>query len=239
MKFLPLALAAGLALAPMLLKADDPFAGWSDAQLKTKILQLQRENAALKSKGGDAAAAPAAASSAKATANLLLDDFEGATAKNGNAWWAGCDDNKLGTTLQPQPWAPSPGGSKDSPGHCGRIHGHFGTSKAPWPYATLALALSNPDISGYSAVRFWAKGDGGTVRVQLCKLAVKDYASHEATFTAGSDWTLVTLPLSSFKQPNWGKPVGDVFNDVEKIAFGPVDGDKDYDFSIDDLTLLK
>jgi hypothetical protein len=33
--------------------------------------------------------------------------------------------------------------------------------------------------------------------------------------------------------------VGDVFNDVEKISFGPVDGDKDYDISIDDLTLVK
>ena len=236
MKFLPLALAAGLVLAPMLLKADDPFAGWSDAQLKTKILQLQRENAALKSKGGDAVAA---APSAKATANLLLDDFEGATAKNGNAWWAGCDDNKLGTTLFPQPWAPSPGGSQDSPGHCGRIHGHFGASKAPWPYADLALALRDPDISGYTTLRFWAKGDGGTVRVQLCKLGVKDYAFHSADFVSAHGWTQVTLPLSSFKQPNWGKAVGDVFNDVEKIQFTPVDGDKDYDFSIDDLTLLK
>jgi hypothetical protein len=235
MKFLSLALAASLALAPALLKADDPFAGWSDAQLKTKILQLQKENADLKAKGGAAVAAP----SAKATADLLLDDFEGATAKNGSAWWAGCDDNKLGTTLLPQPWAPEKGGSKDSPGHSGRIHGHYGSQKAPWPWASLALALTNPDISGYSALRFWAKGDGSTVRVQVGKVAVKDFATHESQFKTSADWTLVTLPLDGFKQPNWGKAVGDVFNDVEKISFGPVDGDKDYDISIDDLTLVK
>jgi hypothetical protein len=237
MKFLSLALAAALAVAPALLKADDPFAGWSEAQLKTKILQLQKEVAQLKA--APAAGATAAAPSAKATADMLLDDFEGATAKNGSAWWAGCDDNKLGTTLEPQPWTPSAGGSKDSPGHCGRIHGHFGTTQAPWPWASLALALTNPDISGYSALRFWAKGDGSNVRVQVCKVAVKDFATHEAQFVAGKDWTLVTLPLSGFKQPNWGKAVGDTFNDVEKIAFGPIDGGKDYDFSIDDVTLVK
>ena len=236
MKFLSLALAASLALAPALMKADDAFAGWTEAQLKTKILQLQKENADLKAKSGSAAAV--AAPSAKATADMLLDDFEGAVAKNGNGWWAGCDDNKLGTTLQPQPWAPEKGGAKGS-AHSGRIHGNFGSTKAPWPWATLSLAMSNPDISGYSALRFYAKGDGSNVRVQIGKLSVKDFATHEATFKAGPEWTLVTLPLSGFKQPNWGKAVGDTFNDVEKIAFGPIDGDKAYDISIDDVTLVK
>jgi hypothetical protein len=237
MKFLSLALAASLALAPALMKADDAFAGWTEAQLKTKILQLQKENATLKAASAGSAQATAQAS-AKATADMLLDDFEGATAKNGNAWWAGCDDNKLGTTLLPQPWAPEKGGAKGS-GHSGRIHGNFGSSKAPWPWATLSLAMSNPDISGYSALSFYAKGDGSTIRVQIGKLAVKDFATHETTFKAGSEWTLVTLPLSSFKQPSWGKAVGDTFNDVEKLAFGPMDGDKAYDFSIDDVTLVK
>jgi hypothetical protein len=145
----------------------------------------------------------------------------------------------LGTTLQPQPFAPEKGGDSVSPGHSGRIHGHLGKQEAPWPWANMTLTLSNPDIRGYSALRFWVKGDGGHYRVQLCRGAVKDFAYHAAEFDAPSGWTLVTLPLASFSQPSWGAQVPGDFKDVEKISFMPTAGDKDYDFSIDDVTLAK
>lgn len=236
MKFLGVMLAGALALSPALTRAEnDPFAGWTPAQLKVKILQLQKENAELKAKAGSpAAAAPAAA---KAAADMLLDDFEGDVAKNGMGWWNGCDTNNLGTTLAPQPYAAQAGGKT---GRCNRISGHLGSNKAPWPWASTGLKMSNPDISGYSGISFWVKGDGGRHKVQLQRTAVTDFAHYYAEFVAPKAWTKVTLPFSAFAQPaTWGNKVPVAWNDVESLQFMPGTNDSDYDFSIDDLTLTK
>jgi hypothetical protein len=236
MKFIGMVLAGALALSPALAQAaDDPFAGWSPAQLKVKILQLAKENAELKAKlsGAPAAAAPAA----KASADMLLDDFEGAVAKNGQSWWNGCDDNKLGTTLKPQPYAPADGGKS---GKCNRISGHLGEDKAPYPWAQTGLKMSDPNLSGYSGISFWAKGDGKRHKVQLQRTAVTDFSHFYAEFETPKEWTKVVLPFSSFAQPStWGTKVAVAWNDVETIQFIPGFPGEDYDYSIDDLTLTK
>jgi hypothetical protein len=235
-----LALALGITLLPLAARAaDDPFAGWSEAQLKVKILQLQKENSDLKAKLTSAPAASASASAAKAKGAMLVDDFEGATAKNGQGWYSGCDDNKLGTTLEPSPFAAEKGGSKESPGHSARIHGHFGSAKAPWPWATLSLKLTDPELSGYSAISFWVKGDGQRYRLMIGRSAVKDFANYAAEFDAPKAWTKVTLKLNDFAQPStWGEKVPMAWNDCEKLDFGPITNDADYDFQIDDVTLV-
>jgi len=73
----------------------------------------------------------------------------------------------------------------------------------------------------------------------LNKAAVTDYCDYQADFTSPSDWTLVTIPFSDFKQAKWGKVVEKIFNDVTKISFSPGAGDPDFDFKIDDVELLK
>jgi hypothetical protein len=236
-----LSLACGLALLPLAARsADDPFAGWSEAQLKVKITQLSKENKELKEKlaaGAGSGSAAAAAPAAKATADLLVDDFEAPTAKNGQGWWNGCDDNKLGTTLEPQPYAPAPGGHS---GSCNRIHGHMGANKAPWPWAQTGLKLTDPNLSGYSGVSFWAKGDGLVHRISLQRTAVKDFAHFYAEFTAPKAWTKVTIPFTQFAQPaDWGEKIPMAWTDVETIQFLPGTNDADYDFSVDDLVLTK
>ena len=45
--------------------------------------------------------------------------------------------------------------------------------------------------------------------------------------------------FSDFKQPAWAQQVSAVFDDVEQIAFQPATMDADFDFQIDDLTLVK
>jgi hypothetical protein len=271
MKATTLVLAGALLLAPMAALADDPYAGWTDQQLKVRAAQLTNQNAELAgvttqakvdttafdgqtsdqlkadvSKLQDANAAlqkkgaPAAAPTVvPAKADLLLDNFEGSTVA-GQSWWAGCDNNNLGTTLLPQPFVPETGGCPKSPGHSGRIHGHFGKGIAPWPYAQLVLTLAKGDLRPYSALKFYVKGDGGHYKVELRTPAVKDFAYYASEFDAPKDWTLVTLPLKSFAQPStWGKAVPADFSAVEKISFAPTANDKDYDFSIDDVTLAK
>lgn len=252
-KLLALALGAALlTVSGAARAADDPFAGWTEAQMKAKIKMLMQENAELKAKPAAAsstapakAEAPApvtttaAPAAKKAPKPLVLDDFEGDMAKNGVAWYSGCDKGGLGSTISPDPFVAAKGGSKDSPGHCGHVKGHLGTSKDPWPWATLSLKATDPDISAYSAISFWVKGDGKTYHLLMGRTAVKDYAHYYAEFTAPKDWTKVTLPLASFTQPaTWGEKVPMAWNDLEKYDFMPVTNDEDFEFSIDDVTLL-
>lgn len=243
-----LALAGIFALATLAHADKDPFEGWTPQQLKVKVLQLQKENKELKDKlaaapapATTAASASAPAAASAVTKDLLLDNFEADLASNGQSWWSGCDTDKIGTTLDPQPFVAEKGGSPASPGRSGRIHGKLGTDSGhePWPWASFALTLASPDISGYSAVSFYAKGDGGKYTIQLCKTAVKDFANYQAQFMAPKEWTKVTLKLSEFAQPSWGAPVAAVFTDVEKVQLNPTVGGAAYDFSIDDLTLVK
>lgn len=239
MRLSHIVLAAAFLAAPGLaFSADDPLKGWTLDQLKTKVLQLKKENDELRAKlasggGSSAAAAPAA----KATADLLVDDFEGSTAKNGLAWWNGADDNKLGTTLSPATYAPAPGG-KSGMANC--IKGHLGTSKAPWPWASSTLKTSSPDLSGYSGLSFWVKGDGKRHKLTLVRTAVKDYAHYYAEFETPKAWTKVSLPFTAFAQPSqWGNKVPAAWNDVEAFQFEGGTPDDDFDYCIDDLTLVK
>jgi hypothetical protein len=239
-----LVLLAGLLAFSLALRADtDPFDGWTLQQLKAKVVQLQKENKDLKDKLAMAPAGSPADSSATAvagaTGDRLLDDFEGDQARTGQGWWTGADDNKLGTTLEPIPFVAEKGGSPLSPGHSGRIHGKMGAGHEPWPWANLVLAMDNEDLRPYSAISFYVKGDGLKHDIQLCKRSVKDFANFNAEFPTTKDWVKVTIKFSEFTQPSWGAQVPAVFDDVEKLQFVPGATDAAFDFSIDDLTLVK
>lgn len=173
---------------------------------------------------------------------LKVDDFESDKPSFGNGWWTGCDQNNLGTTLQPQPFERLPGGSPTSKGFCAGIKGHMGTAVAPWPWASLSLGFGNDagaDLTAYQAVRFNAKGDGKTYNVSLARAAVTDYAGFGAGFTAPKDWTQVTVLFEEFKQPDWGKKLERTFPDVKSISFSPGSNDEDYNLQIDDVEFLK
>lgn len=178
------------------------------------------------------------------TGNVLkIDDFETDQSTLGTVWWTGSDTNNLGTTLAPNPFVRSKGGSPKSPGYCAGIKGHLGSARAPWPWAFLSLSLDPAgkpmDLTAYKSIRFYTKGSGSLCLVALNRLAVKDYADFTATFTPTDDWTQVTIALSDFAQANWGAQLPKVFNDVEKLTFSPKTNDADYDFKIDDIEFVK
>jgi hypothetical protein len=214
--------------------AEDTYASWTPEQLKMKILQLEKEVAMLRE---HPASADPSGSGAALLKEMLVDDFEGEKAKNGESWATACDSSMLGTIVQPLPFVASTGGSPQSPGHSGRIHGHLGAGKAPWPWAFMALNLSDNDLRAYHGISFYVKGNGGPLRVQLLKGAVKDFAHFSVETATTRSWKKVNLAFSDFKQPAWAKAVPAVFDDVEKITFGPSTMDADFDFQIDDLSL--
>ncbi len=177
---------------------------------------------------------------------LPVDGFEDGALQDalGGSWSVSQDHNGLGTTLLPQPFVPTPGGCPGSPKYCARIHGHYGRNVAPWPYAQLSAGLAPGggavDLSAFSAVRFWARGDGKTYDVLLERLAVKDYDNYRSAFTAPVEWTQITLPLSGFKQNAWGRQIPMAWTDVSSLVFSPDGGfsDEDYDLSVDRVEFL-
>ncbi len=148
------------------------------------------------------------------------------------------NDNGLGTVCKPHPFTVSPGGSTASANNAARVHGILGKSVAPWSWVQLQFNLHNNglDLQKYKSIRFYAKGDGGTYTVNLVRKAVSDYSYHHRRFEAGPAWSLIELPLSSFKQ-TWGKRLPSEFNDVQRIQFSPTAHEESFDLWIDHVVL--
>lgn len=220
--------------------SDDPYEGWSVEQLKTKVIELQKQVDALKASSDQSAmVAPKAATPTKLrSSNLKIDDFEADDASVGGQWAVG-HDTQMSTTAEPDPFVHQKGGAPDGTGYCGRIHGTLGLNQAPWAWAALSLDLSDGDLSGYKAIEFWTKGDGNTHNLRLESKAVTDYAYFSASFVAPKKWTKVTIPLTDFKQPDWGAKVQENFSDVLKLAFYPTTFGSTYDFSVDNIVMIK
>ncbi len=178
---------------------------------------------------------------------LLIDDFEKGGGANalGGSWSADCDQNHLGTVLNPLPFTPTAGGVPGSEKYAAHISGHLGRSVAPWPYAELTGSLNTSgtaaDLSDFKAIEFWAKGDGKFYSLVLARAAVEDYGNYRLDFKGAPEWTKVVLNFTDFKQPNWARQVPYKLSDVLFLAFEPnADfSDEDFDLWLDDITLVK
>ncbi len=225
-----------------------PLADSADrAAVEAALLDLDRTLGRLELRRADVQRSLATAPAAKGRAlvftgpTLRVADFEaqGLGHQLGGNWSASFDKNSLGTTFNPQPTAWVNGGHESA--HALRLWGHFGKSRAPWPFAALVADFEPTDFGPLQSVRFWAKGNGKRYSASLHRSAVHDYAFPAASFAGSNAWTLVELPLSDFKQPSWGAKVEPGWSDVTAIAFQPAAefDDEDFDLWIDDLELVK
>lgn len=223
-------------------QTDDSLQGWTEDQLKSEIFRLRRENQELRNKM-QASLAPIVKKDGKEVkypeGTLKIDDFE----TQDRTWWVGCDQNNMGTTVSPNPYQRLEGGSPVTPGYCAGLKGYLGPNEDPWTWATLQTPLgtqgSITDLSSYSSIMFYAKGDGNPYIVRLERDAVKDYAQFQATFTAPKDWGLIKIPLSDFNQPNWGAHLERNWKDVTNLAFAPETHEASFDLRVDDIVFLK
>lgn len=175
---------------------------------------------------------------------LLVDDFESGMTKSklDTMWTIDFDHNNLGTDVKDAAKFVVKKGAHGSK-FCARIYGHYGRSMAPWPWSSLLCDLDamggSVDLSGFKAIEFMVKGDGKKYEVVLDNPKVLDYANFRSEFEAPKKWTKVTLPLSSFHQPNWGAHVDLDNSSVKRVTFEPSGmNDEDFDLSIDDVTLV-
>lgn len=175
-----------------------------------------------------------------AVADRLVEDFEKATGLSGGLWYE-FDKNPLGTVANPKPFVLSPGGGPKSPGSAAHIWGTLGADRAPWTWVQLQVFLNaskkSEDLSKYSSISLYVKGDGGRYNISLVRDKVTDFDHYHYEFVAPKEWTEVRIPLEGFKQYGWGKPVPAVHDDVKFIQLSPAAHDQPFDVWFDDLAL--
>ncbi len=156
-----------------------------------------------------------------ADGTLRVSDFESPALGHalGGTWTASYDKNELGTVFHPEPTAWADGGHDSS--RALHIYGHFGKSRAPWPFAALIADFEPTDFSAVRAVRFWAKGNAKDYALAVHRAAVHDYAFPFATFRATPAWSQIELPLTNLKHPTWGQKLDVSWTDGNAVAFQP------------------
>ncbi len=177
---------------------------------------------------------------------FLVDDFKKKGVNRlGLPWTAAVYPPDPQTELNPVPYILSKCGCPDTQGFAGKLRGRYAQSLPPWSRAELGCFLAREgkplNLSGFNALRFWAKGDGGTYNVALGREGVKDGAQFQGTFLASPEWRRITLPLSAFHQPRWGRPMSPKWTDIQRISFSPVHGinGSDFDLTVDEIEFVK
>jgi hypothetical protein len=97
------------------------------------------------------------------------------------------------------------------------------------------------DITDFSGVRFWAKGDGNTYRIDLPTAAVTDFMYYSFPFTPPvAEWKEYKIPFKGFKQQPYGKPVPWTGTDVVGVHFFTVGGPlENFTLQVDQIEFYK
>ena len=97
------------------------------------------------------------------------------------------------------------------------------------------------DVSGLTGVRFWAKGDGNTYRIELPSAAITDYMYYSFAFTPPADeWREYNIPFKGFKQQPYGKKVPWTGTDVVGVHFFTVGGPlESFNLLVDQIEFYK
>jgi hypothetical protein len=79
---------------------------------------------------------------------------------------------------------------------------------------------SGRDMTAYTGIQFYARGDGRQYRADVMTVAVKDYNEYGKEFTTGKAWKLYQLPFSELAQStHFGRKVKWTGTDVRGITF--------------------
>lgn len=188
--------------------------------------------------------APATAAAAKAVApKAKVVDFEG-KATLGQLWWMAVTDSVMQGKSKSSISIVTDGaaGTKQSLKIAGSVI--MGSN----PYVMFAGAGSRfeggkviYDVTSYTGIKFWAKGDGNTYRIDLPAAAVTDYMFHSSSFTPPTgEWKEYKIPFIGFKQMPFGKKVQWTGTDLQGIQFFTVGGPiEKFSLQVDEIEFYK
>jgi hypothetical protein len=155
-------------------------------------------------------------------APLVVDDFEdGDTVSSLGTKWIVYGDGPVGGKSSAQIGVVAGGanGSRKALEISGQVTADFEHG-----FAGAAIALNKEgrgqNLTAYTGIRFYVRGDGNTYQVSVLSSAVKDHNEYSKEFVATKTWKLVTVPFSDLTQSSyWGEQVPWSAAGVRGIAF--------------------
>lgn len=93
--------------------------------------------------------------------------------------------------------------------------------KFDYRYAMVTLNYAEPrDWSGFKGIKFWLKGSGHKLQVDLCSVGVKDNDYHSFSIeSTPAEWREYKVAFSAFKQGGWGKVLSLDPAQINKVQF--------------------
>lgn len=168
-----------------------------------------------------------------------FDKYAGANMLGGR-WSIATDGSSSGTKIKREFF------TKESGASYATIIGTMGVSKPPaiWAYASLCSPLNKDfksvDISGYTKIKFRARGNQEPYLILLQKNIVSDYAHFRKEFLISPEWKSYEFSLGEFGQPSWAEQQLPLFTDVTHFCFSPKGSNgESVDLQIDDIKFIK
>jgi hypothetical protein len=160
----------------------------------------------------------------------LISDFDEGdtpTAKFGSGWMVSTDSYRGGkSTAQMKIIA---GGAEGSKGAL-QIDGTIVESAVAWSGAIFfpgPAPMKPVNLSSKKTITFWTRGDGHSYRVMVYSQS-NGYIPQMQSFTAGPEWTKITMPLSAFTTDG---------HDLMGIFFGAWSSPGPFTLTIDNVRL--
>lgn len=174
----------------------------------------------------------------------VFDDFEdGDPISNWETEWFSISDQVTGggSSAQLEIVGGGAEGSKGAVRMSGQISPKLGFAAfagigAPFRSDFITLV----DVSQYTGIQFYVKGDGKQYRMVLMTEAVRDYDDYGRVFSTTKHWTLVKIPFSELAQIGFGQPVpwdGGKVKGITVFAMGFMPGP--FRLSIDGIRFYK
>lgn len=97
------------------------------------------------------------------------------------------------------------------------------------------------DVTTFTGIHFWARGDGNTYSIQLPMGAIKDYMYYSFAFTPPEgEWKEYKVPFKGFKQQPYGKKVPWTGTDIMGVQFFTVGGPlESFALQVDEIEFYK
>ena len=168
--------------------------------------------------------------------SVMLDDMEDGNNINnwGGNWYC---YSGTGTTITPVPYAMTAGGMTGSLNYRASIlatvadYAGLGTN--------LSAAGTAVDLTQFTAVEFYVKGNGGTYWFQFTQPSITDGDQFGVTFTAPATWTKVTIPIAAASLGQRGFGTASTFTKNAVIALQwTSNGNGALDIQVDNVRFL-
>lgn len=156
---------------------------------------------------------------------VLIADFEQGHPASPWGSWKAIDDRGVSGISTSEIAVVDQGA--DSTGHALRIWGSSEIWYFPFPFAGVAAPLGKlefgtpvpRDVSGYTGLEFWARGDDHDYMVSVVSDEVTDWNHHHAVFRLPKAWTHYQIPFSDLRQFSWGKQLPWTGHQVSQLHF--------------------